>query len=136
MNFELIHVSRRPPWPVWAVMLVLVWLLFVGVLAGFSIYTGKPVQLCLFRYLTRIPCPTCGLTRSALLVLQGCPGKAWLCNPLICSIIALFFAATLARILFARSIKVQLSRTERYLAWILAFTLLLCNWLYIIFCTG
>ncbi len=41
-------------------------------------FLGKPILVaCAFRRATGLPCPTCGLSRSTVLALQGDLGAAW-----------------------------------------------------------
>jgi len=136
MKVELYNVSRRPRWPLWAVLLVLLWLATGGTTIWLSNHLGQSVQLCLFRHLTGIPCPTCGFTHGVLSLLKGRPGQAWLYNPLLFSILCLFFTAAGVRILFARSVRFRLRRRERIIAWSLAATLFFINWAYVILYVG
>jgi hypothetical protein len=129
---EVIHASRRPPWPLWAVMVVLAWLALGSLVIWLSGHLGRPVQLCLFKQLTHIPCPTCGFTRGALCLLHGEVGKAWLCNPFLFSVLGLFFGAAIVRVLFARCVRVHVTWTERVAAWILVIALMSANWAYVI----
>jgi len=121
---------------VWAVLLVLVWLALGGAAILLGRYLGQPVSLCLFKRLTGIACPTCGFTRGVLNLLQGRLLQAWLCNPLLYSVLGLFFAATVMRVLLGRSVRIHLGRAERIVAWIVAIVLFVANWAYIIFCVG
>jgi hypothetical protein len=136
MKLEMDKVPRRLGWPLWALLVVCAWL----ALGGAAVYLGsrleRPLQLCLFKRVTGLPCPTCGFTRGALCVVNGHLGQAWLHNPLLFSALALLFAACLGRVLFARSIKITLTRTERSAAWILIIALFLCNWAYVIWYVG
>jgi hypothetical protein len=136
MKVEIVRVSRWPQWPLWAVLLVLVWLSLGGAAVLLGRYLGHPVGLCLFKQLTGIPCPTCGFTRGVLNVLYGRPGQAWLCNPLLYSVLGIFFAATIVRVLFGRGVRIHLGRAERIIAWIVAIVLFFANWAYIIFYVG
>jgi len=136
MKIEMVHVSRRPPWPLWAVLIVLIWSIFGLALVWLSKHFRRPLQLCLVKHLTGVPCPTCGFTRGALSLLDGHPAQAWLYNPLLYSALALFFAATTVRIISARSLRINLTGPERSAAWILAGILLFANWIYVIFFVG
>lgn len=136
MRIEVIRASRRPPWPVWAVVLAALWLALGGAAILLGGYLDRPVGLCLFKRLTGIPCPTCGFTRGALNLLQGQLVQAWLCNPLLYSVLGIFFAVTIVRVLFGRAVRIHLSRAERAIAWIVAIVLFFANWAYIIFCVG
>jgi len=136
MKIEMIHVSRRPPWPLWAILIVLVWSALGVVLVWFSAHFHQPAQLCLVKHITGLPCPTCGFTRGALSLLSGHPAQAWFYNPLLYSAFALFFSATAFRIITARSLRVNLSNKERSAAWILVGVLFFANWVYVVICVG
>jgi hypothetical protein len=118
------------------VLLILVWLGFGAGVIWLSKYLDRPIQLCLIKRLTGVACPTCGFTRGALSLLYGQVGQAWLYNPLLYSVFAVFFAATAVRIIFARSVRISLTSTERFVAWILGITLFFANWVYVIFYVG
>lgn len=136
MKIEIFRVSRRPPWPTWACLLVLSWL----TLGGTTVWVGAafdiPVRLCWFKRFTGIACPTCGFTRSMLSILQGRPLQAWLYNPLLCSLLLLFLLTTSVRLTLGKGVQITLTPTERNLAWFLAAILFAANWLYVIFCVG
>jgi hypothetical protein len=136
MKIEMVNVSRRPPWPLWAVLIVLVWSGFGLALVWLSAFFSQPAQLCLVKHLTGVACPTCGFTRGALSLLGGHPAQAWLYNPLLYSVLALFFGATAFRIISARSLRINLTGIERSAVWILAGLLFFVNWAYVIFFVG
>lgn len=136
MKIELVQVCRRPQWPLWAVLIVLAWLALGGTALLASSHLGRLVPLCLLKRFTGLACPTCGFTRGVLCLLDGRPGRAWLYNPLLFSVLGLFVAATGIRILFARAITIRLARTERGITWLLAGILFVANWAYIIFYVG
>jgi len=136
MKIDVVQVCRRPQWPLWAVLIVLVWM-GLGVAAVLlSAHLNRPVELCLIKRATGLPCPTCGFTRGVLSLLSGRPGPAWLYNPLLFSVLGLFIAVTGIRILFARSLRIRLTGPERAVAWLLAAVLFAVNWVYIIFYVG
>jgi hypothetical protein len=97
---------------------------------------GRPIYTCLFKRLTGIPCPTCGFTRGALCLLHGRVGQAWLYNPLLFSVLGVLLIAIVLRLVFARSVRVYLTHTERAIAWVLAVVLSCINWAYVIWCVG
>jgi len=136
MKIEVVQVCRRPPWPLWAVSIVLVWMGLGAAVVVLIAHLDRPVELCLIKRFTGIPCPTCGFTRGTLSFLQGHVVRAWLYNPLLFSVLGLFFAATAVRVILARSVRVYLTNTERKIAWILSFVLLFSNWAYVIFYIG
>jgi hypothetical protein len=136
MNIELIHVSRRPPWPLWAVLIVLVWFGSGAGTVWLSYHFDRQVQLCLIKRLTGYPCPTCGFTRGGLSLLHGHIIRAWLYNPLLFSVLSLFVAVTGIRVFFARGIKISLTKNERIFFWILMIVLFFTNWAYVIYYVG
>lgn len=136
MKIEIVHVSRRPRWPLWAVLIVLVWSACGAALVWLSAYFHRPVQLCLIKRLTGVACPTCGFTRGALSLLHGQVAQAWFYNPLLYSALALFFAVVAIRIISARSVRINLTGTERSATWILAGALFFANWAYVILFVG
>lgn len=136
MKIEVVRVCRRPPWPLWAVVLVGLWLALGGAAILLSRYLDRPVSLCLFKRLTGIACPTCGFTRGAMNLLYGRFVQAWLCSPLLYSVIGLFFAATIVRVLLGRAVQFHLRPAERGVAWIVAVVLFVANWVYIILYVG
>jgi hypothetical protein len=136
MKIEMVNVSRRPPWPLWAILIVLVWSTCGLALVWLSAYFHRPVQLCLIKHLTGVACPTCGFTRGALSLLHGHPAQAWLYNPLLYSVLTLFSAAIAIRVIWARRLRISLTSTERSAAWIVAGALFFANWIYVIFYVG
>lgn len=131
MRMEFEHVSRCPPWPFWAVFVVFVWLALGGTVVWLSARMGRSIQTCLFKRLTGVACPTCGFTRGALCLLHGRIGQAWLYNPLLFSALAVFFAVTVLQGVFARSLRIRLTQTERIMVWVLCIILFLANWAYV-----
>lgn len=94
------------------------------------------MQLCPLKRLTGYPCPTCGFTRGTLSFLQGHPIRAWLYNPLLFSFLGVFAAVVAVRVLFGRRLAIQLSGSERKVAWATMIVLFVANWLYVIRCVG
>jgi hypothetical protein len=136
MKLELVKVPRRLGWPLWALLVVCVWLALGTAALHLGSRLDRPLQLCLFKRVAGLPCPTCGFTRGALCVAHGQLARAWLYNPLLFSALALLFAVCLGRVLFARSVKMTLTRTERHAAWVLGVALFICNWAYVILHVG
>lgn len=132
MKVEVVHASRRPPWPLWAAALVLAWLALGSLAIWLADYQGRDIELCTFKRLLGVACPTCGFSRGGLHFVHGHVVRAWLCNPFLFSVLGLFFAATGFRLFFARRVKVRLTRTERTIALVLVVGLFLLNWAYVI----
>jgi len=133
MKIEVVRVSRCPKWPLWAVLVVALWLTLGAAAIWLGHHLGQIPRLCLFKNVTGFDCPTCGFTRGTLSLLHGHFVQAWLFNPLLFSILAIFFSSALVRVFFARSLRITLTDRERTTAWILGVMIFLVNWAYVIF---
>ena len=136
MKIQVIQVSRRPRVPLWAATLVLIWAALGWLCVGFGKYVGHTGELCLFKNLSGIACPSCGFTRGFLSLIGGNFTQAWLYNPLLYSLGILFGVVFFVRLLFARAVRIALIGPERTVVWIVAAGLLLANWVYVIFWIG
>jgi hypothetical protein len=136
MRITVVRVSRRPPWPLWAVFIVAVWAAVGCAVILLSVSQNRPVELCLFKWLTHIPCPTCGVTRGTWHLVHGRIIQAWLCNPLMFSIGLVLPVVIGMRVFFARSLHISFARHEHTIAWILAAISLFANWAYVIIYVG
>ncbi len=136
MKFRLVEASRRPQWPFWAILIVLLWIVLGCTAVFLGEYLDRPAQLCLFKRLIGIPCPTCGATRGSLAVLQGRIIEGWLYNPLLLSVFGICLLLLAVRLCFRRKLQLQLSRVERIIAWAFLAVLFAANWLYVILYVG
>lgn len=136
MKIKVVRVSRCPPWPLWAIIIVAVWAALVCAVVWLSVSQNRPVELCLFKWLTHIPCPTCGITRGTWHLVHVRITQAWLCNPLMFSIGLVLLVVIGMRVFFARALYISFSRYERLIAWILAAISLSANWFYVIIYVG
>jgi hypothetical protein len=136
MKVRIVNVPRRPTWPAWAVALVAGWLILVGVSAWLSARSGRDMPLCLFKAATGKPCPTCGSTRGVLAAGQGRVWQAFAYNPMVFSLAVAAAVLLGMRLLFARAVKLDLTRAERRIAWVLVIAILLANWAYVIAYVG
>jgi hypothetical protein len=91
---------------------------------------------CVFKYLTGIPCPTCGATRSVMHLAQGDFFASFGMNPLVslCFIIAAlaFFYSLITLIVGIPRVGVILSDREKNFVRYGAVALILANWCYLI----
>lgn len=113
-------------------LLVAAWLILVGACVLLSRWSGRHIETCLFRAMTGIPCPTCGATRGCLSLLYGDLAGGWLYNPLLFTAAGLAATAILGRVLFGKTLRIELSRRGRAVAWTIAAAAWLFNWLYVI----
>jgi len=65
------------------------WILTLLSLAGYTWlgyhivwHNHTAVTVCMFKNITGLPCPSCGITRSVLSLMQGDLYHAWMINPL------------------------------------------------------
>jgi len=132
MEVRLVRTSRRPAWPLWSIVVVAAWLGLIAATVAAARAFGREISVCVFRRLTGLPCPTCGMTRGALSMLRGEVLAGWAYNPLMFTLLGLAAAATLARAALARKLEVRMTRRERRLAWAALAALVLLNWAYLI----
>lgn len=111
-------------------------LLLLGLLAAFATtYTKGPVA-CPFRVVTGLPCPTCGLTRCAGLIMTGHSGAAFRLNPF--DAFSILVAAPAAAVLWVLNrtrgvcVRIETSRGERTLAWVVLAVVAAGNWIYVL----
>ena len=119
-----------PAWPFVGVSLVL--------LAGIGWVVSKiPPRLippCGFHVVTGHPCPTCGSTRTALALLRGRLGEAFLTNPLFTAVLvglALWVAAGAMSLVFGRRLTLDFGGREAWFWWLLLLVAFLLNWWYL-----
>ncbi len=115
---------------------VLGWLGAVALAEWLARRAGTHMSLCMFKRVTGYPCPSCGLTRGALQLLEGRIATAWAYNPLLFTVFAAAGVLLLVRLTFGRTVHVELSRRERKAAWVVVAGLFLLNWAYVIACVG
>lgn len=136
MTFSLVKVRRRPDWPVWAIGVVAVWLALVGATCIVSSITHHEFTTCLLKLTTGTPCPTCGTTRMCLSLLHGQVVQAFLFNPLMFVVFSVAGLGLLLRFAFRLGVKIDLTRAEGRIVWILAICALALNWVYVILYVG
>ncbi len=124
--------SRRPPWPRWIVVLVVVWLAMGYVADALAKRSGATGSTCVFKRITTQPCPTCGSGRGTLALVHGDVIAALHFNPLYFTLLALVGILLALRLIFARRIDVSLSRRGRRVAWGVFLALVAADWAYLI----
>lgn len=132
MRLYLQPAARIPRWPWWALAFTALWAGVVLVSLGLSRHSGQAVNLCLFKNITTLPCPTCGCTRAALALLQGDILLAIRFNPLVMACAAIASALLTVRMLAGRRVVLQASKMERKILWTIALLLAAGNWYYVI----
>ena len=90
---------------------------------------------CPFHLLTGLPCPTCGATRSGLLLSQFRLLDAFLTNPLfvlVCAGVAAWAVSAFALHIFGRRVRIRpVARAQSVIRFFLIGTVLV-NWVYLI----
>ena len=112
------------------------WLALVATNVWLAGYRDQAITLCVFKRLTTVPCPGCGSTRAVLHLIHGRLGQAFAAQPLALSVAAGVFLTLVLRVIFARRIQFDLTRTQRRIVWGIAAGLLLVNWAYVIVYVG
>ena len=113
-------------------------LFLLGGLCMIQLLLPDPLKVrCLFRLWSGHPCPTCGATRCAELLLHGNWPAAFITQPLVfaallgLALLQLYLLA--ARLLQKPVLVLQLeTRRGKILALLLAIALIACNWVYLL----
>lgn len=132
MTLAWARVRRRLPAVPWYAPAVGGYFALVALVAWLGRRVGCSAELCLFKRLTGLPCPTCGTTRGALLILGGRPLEGFLCNPLVFAVAAAAVLVVVVRLAAGRAVRIRLSRRERIALWWTFAALAAANWLYVI----
>ena len=132
MKIQWTPTTRRLPGPWWAWAIVGAWLRLAGLAGWLAASLGHQAPLCVFKRLTALPCPTCGLTRGCLRLLSGDVAGAWLCNPLMFSAASVAAALLLWKAACGRKLQIALKTWEKFAASAIAVTLSAANWVYVI----
>ncbi len=127
MQIQMIRISRIPSWSASVVAVA-----STVVARILHQQLGAEMTLCTFKTVTGLPCLTCGATRSALSTLGGRLVTAFLYNPLVFFVALVAGTFLLLRVVFGRTVRLNLRGRRRTAAWILAVALMLANWAYLI----
>lgn len=136
MKVRVISDASFPTFSWWVYVIVGVWLALVAIAVWLSSHYGYHVELCLFRRITGIPCPTCGATRGTLCVLQGHVRCGFMYNPLLFTSAMLFVVYHGLRCVTGKRVCINMHRWERRLLWSIVGFLVGLNWLYLIVFTN
>lgn len=132
MRLIITRCKRRPGYPLWAVALVAGWLSAVGMLTLHGKQTGHEMTLCLFKRFTGYPCPTCGMTRGVVALIEGRPIAALAMNPLMMVVLLAAVALLLLRLISGYQIRFEPSPRMRRMLWPLLGTFFILNWAYLV----
>jgi len=132
MQVDLRRCLRRPAWPAWVILVVLAWVTLGLVAIALGAHLGIETPLCVFKRVTHLPCPTCGMTRAAGHILHGRFVEGFLTQPLMVTAAVAMALLVLFRLIFARRVELTWGRLERRLAWAAVAALALLNWGYVI----
>ena len=136
MRFEIARCSRRPDWPLWAILIVLLWVTLLVITFWLETLCNRSFPLCLFKIVTHVPCPTCGGSRGLHSFLSGDIINGWMFNPLLFTVLIAWGAILTVRGITARSVRLHFSSAGKKIAWVAAIILFVCNWIYLIRCVG
>lgn len=115
-----------------AMSLTACWLILIAAAELAAKLLGTEPQLCLFKRLTTLACPSCGLTRGVRLIFAGRPLQGLAMNPLFFAVIAGLIIIVVAKVLFGLKFRLRQKKRGRILAWSLAIIVFIINWCYVI----
>ena len=124
--------SRWPRVPLWAVAMVVVWAGTVAAVWHAGEARGHTPQLCVFKQITGLPCPTCGTGRMVLALCRGDVAAAAAMNPLMFVLAAGGTALLGLRTLFGRRRRVDPPGLHAVRGWQVLLAAALANWAYLI----
>lgn len=136
MELRLERATRlpRPPW--WALLIVLVWV--VWILTSSAAFAGADDAgpLCHFKRVTGVPCVGCGGSRGVRAIVDGRPEDAFSLNPGLFFLLTVWAALMLRRLITGQRIVVRFSPRGRTVAWTVAAFLFAACWIYVIWRQG
>jgi len=100
---------------------------------GMGKFLGKNISLCVFKNLTGIKCPGCGMTRALLFLGHGNIREAVMMNPnsiIVSLIIISMFANKTSHIFAGREMRLYLTKIEKVTVFVLFMLLMLSTWFY------
>ena len=111
-------------------------LVALGAAVAATPWRAEGPVVCPFRAATGLPCPTCGLIRSAGHILRGELAEAWRTNPLdaaVMTVVApLFLILWIANAAGGWALRVEVSSRERMMLWVIAALVVGSNWTYVL----
>lgn len=133
MKIRLARARRGDVPPAW-VFVALGGVLFAAGALAVSLLPERFHPQCGFHAVSGHPCPTCGATRSVLLLAHLRPLDAFLTNPLFASAVAvvlLWIGAGVAARLAGRNLYVEVGAREEKWWWFALLGAFLVNWVYL-----
>jgi hypothetical protein len=116
------------------------WLMVGGAslcLLGLALATpGIQLPRCVFKTLTGLPCPTCGVTRTVIALSRFDVGRAFYLNPLaavacVAGLVYLLYAATVLGLRLPR-LRPRVSEIDAWRLRVLVVTVVTINWIWLI----
>jgi hypothetical protein len=135
VRFKLESRESAYPVPRSAVVAAIV-LAVLGIAAAAAPVLEEGPIICPFRSATGLPCPGCGLMRSAHSLLDGDVKSAFAVNPLAAVLLLAAPPAVAACAVTNRrgglAVRVEASRAERRALWAILCGLVAANWVYVL----
>lgn len=129
---RLVEAQRRLPLPAWALGIVVIWLAGVALYTALARSVEHAPSLCVFRNVTNLPCPTCGITRATLAFARGDVLAGVLYNPFVVTALVIGLALCALQWGFGKRIEIALSPRYKRFGWLLVVGLFVANWAYLI----
>ncbi len=128
---ELIFVrnNNRFPGGKLPIIILIFGIIALYILHSLNIYY---IDLCFFRRLTGLSCPTCGLSRSMLSLSRGHLIEAISYNPFMLVLTVVIFIYLATEILFKISISIKATKKQYRVISITLTLLFLVNWAFIL----
>ncbi|MFO8144550.1 MAG: DUF2752 domain-containing protein [Candidatus Syntrophosphaera sp.] len=133
MRFQIEKLAER--FPAGKLPVVLFYALFVAYL-GIHFILEARFRLCWFRALTGINCPTCGLSRSFIVLFGGRFIQALYYNPFMLIFTLFVILQQTSTLLFKRRLTLDATPGERRILLVVFFSLFALNWLHVILHVG
>ena len=129
ISFEKTDLRQRPS-KIWGVVILSGILILVLLVPPFH---EERFTICLFKNITGIPCPGCGMTRAFLFLGHGKIYEATMLNPsslLAFTIIIFLWINKAVYIATGKEVKVHLTHREKILIYLLSGFLMVAIWVY------
>jgi len=110
----------------------IIWLVLLAALLFIGINYGVDTNVCWFRHLFKLNCPTCGTSRIMLSIMHLNFLQAFLINPLVFFFLILFTLYLILRIFFRLDFRLLMTKKESLIFWLTLALIFCLNWAYVI----
>jgi hypothetical protein len=137
ISFKLEKTGRWIRVPVYAVIVVALWIGLVVLFNVLVVQQGHAASPCMLKNVTGgMPCPTCGATRAAMDLAQGDLLSALWRNPLVLLAEVALLGWLCVRLVSGHSIRMRVAKAARPWLWWAAGLLVIANWAHVVVIDG